>query len=147
MTKFQQADGIDDELTDTIGVLAEKIRSSRSRNLAYTDLRTQLDKAIQTSKYLVFTANVTNYGTWGVGYSKLFYVPETRRGALSIFQNKTIRLVCIGSGRYTRLLAAAVIKLEPRIHLKVIKQFKLNQESLIQKKSEDEPVLLRPNEY
>jgi hypothetical protein len=128
MTKFSQEDGIEDKLTDTIGVLAKKIRTSQSRNLVYSDLRNQLDKAIKTSKYLVFTANVTNYGTWSVGESKLLYVPEGRRGALSIFQDKTIRLVCIGSGRFTRLLAAAAVKLEPRIHSKVIKQFELNQE-------------------
>lgn len=138
MTKFSQEDGIEDKLTDTIGVLAKKIRSSQSRNLVYSDLRNQLDKAIKTSKYLVFTANVTNYGTWSVGESKLLYVPDGRRGALSIFQDKTVRLVCIGSGRFTRLLAAAAVKLEPRIHSKVIKQFELNQEYLNQKKFANE---------
>jgi len=141
MTKFSQEDGIEDKLTDTIGVLAKKIRTSKSRNLVYLDLRSQLDRAIKTSKYLVFTANVTNYGTWSVGQSKLFYVPENRRGALSIFQNKTIRLVCIGSGRFTRILAAAAVKLEPKIHSKVIKQFELNQEYLSQKKSANESTL------
>ena len=138
MTKFSQEDGIEDKLNDNIGVLAKKIRTSQSRNLVYSDLRNQLDKAIKTSKYLVFTANVTNYGTWSVGESKLLYVPEGRRGALSIFKYKTIRLVCIGSGRFTRLLAAVAVKLEPRIQSKVIKQFELNQEYLNQKKSANE---------
>jgi hypothetical protein len=141
MTKFSQDDGIEDKLTDAIGEMAKKISTSRSRNLAYTELRNQFDKAIKINKYLIFTANVTNYGTWSVGYSRLFYVPESRRGALSIFKNKTIRLVCIGSGRFTRQLAASVVNLEPKIQAKAIKQFKLNQEKLAKERLEKEPHL------
>ena len=141
MTKFSQEDGIEDKLTDTIGVLAKRIRGSQSRNFAYIELRNQFDKAIKLNKYLVFTANVTNYGTWSVGYSRLFYVPESRRGALSIFKNKTIRLVCIGSGRFTRQLAASAVKLEPKIQAKAVKQFKLNQENLAREKLANEPHL------
>ena len=88
MTKFSQDDGIEDKLTDTIGMLTKEICGSQSRNFAYIKLRNQFDKAIKSNKYLVFTANVSNYGTWCVGYSKLFYVPESRRGTLSIFKNK-----------------------------------------------------------
>jgi|688.fasta_scaffold546969_1 hypothetical protein len=141
MTKFSQDDGIEDKLTDAVGEMAKEISSSRSRNLAFIELRTKFNKTIKSKKYLVFTANVTNYGTWCLGYSRLFYVPETRRGALSIFKNKTIRLVCIGSGRFTRQLAAAVVKLEPKIEAKAIKQFKSNQEKLAKEKLENEPHL------
>jgi hypothetical protein len=141
MNKFSRADGIEDKLTDSIGVLAREIRNARFRSQIYSDLRNQLFKAIKKSRYLVFTANVTNYGTWTVGQSILLYVPEGRRGALSIFQNKTIRLICIGSGRFTRLLAASAIKLEPRIFSKVIKQFELNQQHLNQQKLQNEPHL------
>ena len=141
MTKFSQDDGIEDKLTDTIGILAKEIYGSQSRNFAYIELRIQFDKAIKSNKYLVFTANVSNYGTWCVGYSKLFYVPESRRGALSIFKNKIIRLVCIGSGRFTRQLAASAVKLEPKIQAKAIKQFKLNQENLAREKLANEPHL------
>lgn len=141
MTKFSQDDGIEDKLTDAVGVMAKKISSSQSRNLAYSELRAKFNKTIKSNKYLVFTANVTNYGTWSVGYSKLFYVPESRRGALSIFKNKTIRLVCIGSGRFTRQLAASVVKLEPKIQAKAIKQFHLNKEKIAKAKLENEPHL------
>lgn len=143
MSKFSKADGIEDKLMDTIGVLARKIRKAQWRSQAYSDLRTQLHKAIEKSKYRVFDANVTNYGTWIVGESKLFYVPGGRRGSLSIFQNKTIRLMCIGSGRFTRLLAASPVKLEPQIFKRVVKKFELNQEYLNQKKIENESFLKR----
>ena len=141
MTKFSQDDGIADNLNDAIGEMAKKISLSQSRNLAYIELRNQFDKAIRSKKYLVFTANVTNYGTWSVGHSRFFYIPESRRGALSIFKNKIIRLVCIGSGRFTRQLAASAVKLEPKIQAKVINQFKLNQEKLAKEKLENEPHL------
>jgi hypothetical protein len=141
MTKFSQDDGIQDNLTDTVGELAKKIYSSKNRNSDYIKLRNEFNKSIKTNKYLVFIGNVTNYGTWSIGYSKIFYVPESRRGALSIFKNKTIRLVCVGSGRYTRQLAASVVKLEPKIQAKVIKQYKLNQEKLAREKIENEPYI------
>lgn len=141
MHKFSQDDGIEDNLNDAVGELAKKIRLSQSRNRAYIELRTHFDQVIKLNKYLVFTGNVINYGTWTVGYSRLFYVPESRRGPLSVFKNKVIRLVCIGSGRYTRQLAASAIKLEPKIQAKAIKQFKLNQEKLAKEKVKNEPYL------
>jgi hypothetical protein len=143
MNKFSQADGIEDKLMDPIGVLAREIRKTQFRSQVYSNLRDQLQKAIKKSKYLVFTANVTNYGTWTIGQSRLMYVPEGRRGTLSAFRNKTIRLMCIGSGRFTRLLAASAIKLEPRIFKRVVKQFELNQEYLNQKRFENESYLKR----
>lgn len=132
MTKFSQYDGIEDKLTDTIGLFAQKIRTSPTKNLAYSELRAQLEKAIIAKKYLFFVANVTIYGTWTIGESKLFYVPKSRRGALSIFRDKTIRIVCVGSGRFTRQLAAAPVKLDPQTYLKVLKQFELRQAELAQ---------------
>ena len=51
--------------------------------------------------------------------------------------------MCIGSGRFTRLLAASAIKLEPRIFKRVVKQFELNQEYLNQKRFENESYLKR----
>jgi len=127
VTKFSQEDGIEDDLTDIIGQIAMEIRACQIKNQEYIDLRNQLYKAIKAKKYLVFTANVTNYGTWCIGESKLLFVPQDRRGALSIFRNKTIRLICIGSGRFTRLLAAAAVKLESKSSEKVIEKFKSNQ--------------------
>ena len=136
MTKFSQKDGIDDELTDTIGILAKKLQACQSRNHVYSELRAQLEKAIKAKKYLSFVANVTNYGTWTIGHSKLFYVPKSRRGALSFFRGKTIRIVCIGSGRFTRLLAAAVVKVDTHTQLTAVKQFEFNQKEIAQEKSQ-----------
>lgn len=138
MAKFSQDDGIEDELMDTVGILAEKISSSTSRNFVYIELRNQFHNAIKSKNYLVFTANVTNYGTWHIGDSKLFCVPESRRGTLSVFKNKTIRIVCTGSGRFTRELAASVVKLKPEVKAKIIKKYNLNQEKLAKEKTDNE---------
>lgn len=130
MSKFSQLDGIEDTLLDIIGQTAREIHECQIRNQKYLDLKGRLHKFINAKKYLIFTANVTIYGTWCIGESRLFFVPENRRGALSIFRNKTIRLVCVGSGRFTRQLAAAAVKLEPKKYAEVIEQFKSNQVSL-----------------
>ena len=47
MTKFSQDDGIEDNLSDTIGMLAKEIHESQNRNFAYIELRNQLDKEMR----------------------------------------------------------------------------------------------------
>jgi len=64
---------------------------------------------LSEQNYVRFTANVTTYDTWRIGEAKLFYLPNTRRGALNVFRDKTIRIICVGSGGYTRELMAGAI--------------------------------------
>jgi hypothetical protein len=130
MAKFSKSDGVEDMLTDAVGLLARQLQECKKYDLKFRKIRAEFDKKTIAYKYFFFEANVTNYGTWSIGESKLFYVPLTRKGALSIFRDKTIRLVCVGSGRFTRGLAAKEIKLNSVLKATVIENLKLNQEKI-----------------
>ena len=110
MSKFSKDDGVPDTLNDTIGILGRAICYQPYFNAEAFRLKAELIKCLFAQRYTGFTANVTNYGTWSVGVSRLYFVPKDRRGALSIYREQTIRLICLGSGRYTRELMAGVIE-------------------------------------
>lgn len=120
--KFSKADGVDDQLADQIGDLSRKIRSQPHWNSDAAKLNEQLVSTLEKQKYRYFLANVTNYGTWQTGESKFFYVPETRRVALSFFRGKIIRLICIHSGRFTRGLMAKELKLSIQLKIEVLEK-------------------------
>ena len=110
MSKFSQDDGVPDTLHDTIGTLGRAICAQPYFNAEAFRLKAELIKCLSAQRYTGFTANVTNYGTWGVGVSRLYFVPKDRRGALSGYREQTIRIICVGSGRYTRELMAGKIE-------------------------------------
>jgi len=115
MSKFFQDDGVPDTLNDTIGALGRAICSQPYFNAEAFRLKAELIKCLSAQRYTGFTANVTNYGTWGVGVSRLYFVPKDRRGALSAYREQTIRLICVGSGRYTRELMAGVVDADRKL--------------------------------
>jgi hypothetical protein len=120
MSKFSKADGLPDTLTDTIGNVGRALFSQPHFNSESIRLRAELIKSLSKKRYVGFTANVTNYGTWRVGEAMLYFVPKDRRGALSIYREKTIRLICVGSGRFTRELSAGVITADEYLQAKNI---------------------------
>jgi hypothetical protein len=138
---FSKADGIKDVLDDVPGRLARKIQSFGRWNSETLKLREELIKTLSSRGYIEFDANVTNYGTWQVGESTLMYVPPSRRGALSVFTGKTIRLVCTISGRYTRGLMAGVVRLPKELRTQVRNQFNKNQLELAKQRAAAEPYL------
>ena len=94
MSKFSKTDGVTDTLDDDIGRLGRAICSQPHFNADALRLKSELLQCLSEQGYLGFTANVTNYDTWRIGEAKLFYVPKTRRGALSVFKDKVIRIIC-----------------------------------------------------
>lgn len=106
---FSKPGGEPDFLDDQIGSACRKLADRTGWSAVPQDQRTKLNALLTRRGYVRFYANVTNYGTWHVGESMLFYVPNNRRGALSAFRGQCIRIACIGSGRYTRVLMAGPI--------------------------------------
>ena len=64
---------------------------------------------LSEQNYVMFNANVNTYDTQRIGEAKLFYVTNTRRGALNVFRDKVIRIICVGIRRYARELMAGAI--------------------------------------
>jgi hypothetical protein len=102
-------EGTADTLNDRVGQLGRAIRSQPRFNKQAAQLKADLIRAATEVQYIEFTARTTIYGTWRIGESLLFNVPLNRRGALTVFRGKAIRVVCVGSGRYTRQLMAGVV--------------------------------------
>ena len=127
---FSKTDGIPDTLEDKIGKLGRAIRSQPHFNSEAIRLANELESRLVRLGYIRFTANVTNYDTWRTGEARLFFVPEHRRGALSVFRGKTIRLICVGSGRFTRELRAGVIKTTVEQKIELINALADNQKRL-----------------
>ena len=137
MSKFSQDDGVPDTLHDTIGTLGRAICSQPYFNAEAFRLKTELIKCLSAQRYTGFTANVTNYGTWGVGVSRLYFVPKDRRGALSGYREQTIRIICVGSGRYTRELMAGVIETTEDHQQKIKATWLKNQTELKRKRQQE----------
>ena len=127
---FSKMDGVPDTLADKIGELGRAIRSQPHFNSEAIRLWNELEKRLVRLGYIRFTANVTNYDTWRTGEARLFFVPNHRRGALSVFRGKTIRLICVGSGRFTRELRAGVIKTSAEQRAELINALVANQKRL-----------------
>lgn len=137
MSKFSQDDGVPDTLNDTIGALGRAICSQPYFNAEAFRLKAELIKCLSAQRYTGFTANVTNYGTWGVGVSRLYFVPKDRRGALSGYREQTIRIICVGSGRYTRELMAGVIETTEDHQQKIKATWLKNQTELKRKRQQE----------
>ena len=132
---FSKMDGVPDTLADKVGELGRAIRSQPHFNSEAIRLWNELESRLVRLGYIRFTANVTNYDTWRTGEAKLFFVPEHRRGALSVFRGETIRLVCVGSGRFTRELRAGVIKTSAEQRIELINALTDNQKRLTELRS------------
>jgi hypothetical protein len=109
MSKFSKADGVVDVLDDRIGMLGRAIFSQPHFKSDALRLKSELLERLSEQNYVMFTANVNTYDTWRIGEAKLFYVTNTRRGALNVFSDKVIRIICVGIRRYARELMAGAI--------------------------------------
>lgn len=140
---FSKDDGLVDALEDAPGKLARALAARTIWNAEAAALRAALVAHLEAKGYISFDANVTNYGRWHVGESHLFFVPAVRRGALSAFHGKTIRLVCTGSGRYTRGLMAGVVRVPKGLQQELVDKLEQNQKSIQKVKAESESQLKR----
>lgn len=107
---FDIKDQIIDPCSDEAGQLMVEMGKIPTWTKAKRALHTKLISLLKINKHTCFIGHVDKYHLSIVGESCLYNVPDNRRGHLSIFRGKLIRLVCIGSGRYARLLLATECK-------------------------------------
>jgi hypothetical protein len=106
---FHRDDVIEDPSNDDIGQLMNVIRQMPTWTKVKQGLFDDLVELLKKKKYIQFEGDFREYHLTRVGESCLFNVPINRRGHLSIFRGKTIRLVCVSSGKYAaRSLMAAI---------------------------------------
>lgn len=112
MIKFSTVlpDDFDDEILQIIKFINARNRWDKQKR----SLRKELIDLLEASGYLKFTGQVDRYLISRVGESYLYDVPLYKRGVLSGFKGKRIRVVCTASGRYGRGYMAGVVMETPR---------------------------------
>jgi hypothetical protein len=104
------ADNVADEIKELLDSLNARTTWTQRCKLELE----QLKKALEAKKYIYLEGHPKRYHLYSIGESCLYDVPVDRRGALTPFRGKRIRLVCVSSGRYSRLLMAGVVGETPK---------------------------------
>lgn len=107
---FIKEEGLPDSLKDEVCKITRRLVSRVIWNDEAKQSKAQLIELLERKGYISFTASTTNYGCWQIGESLLYWVPADRRGPMSEFKEQTVRLVCTGSGRYTRTLMVGPVR-------------------------------------
>tara|TARA_B100000524_G_scaffold342059_1_gene236735 strand:+ start:243 stop:569 length:327 start_codon:yes stop_codon:yes gene_type:complete len=107
---FSKEDMLKDDHNDEIGRLLKQIRKLTTFTKNKQDLVRDLINLGKKQKYIIFWGYTHRYFIGRVGQSFIYKVPKNKRGNLVKFKDKTIRVICIGSGvRFIRQYMAGII--------------------------------------
>ena len=99
-----------DPLTDNAGILIKALQDRKTWGAEQQGLLEQLIDMLGRKQYITFVGHSARYHLTLIGESCLVDVPSNKRGHLSVFRGKRIRLVCVSSGRFDRQLLAGVFQ-------------------------------------
>jgi hypothetical protein len=102
----------EDPLLDEIGQQIKLLRSHQRWTAEKHAEHKKLCKLLKKHKYIQFTGSPARYNLYRIGDSYIHDCPWSKRGHLSKFRGKIIRILVIGSGRFDRQLMAGVTKLQ-----------------------------------
>ena len=105
---FNKEDMIEDPSTDEAGQLMNAMHKIQTWTKVKRGLFNELEGVLTKKKYISFAGHTVNYHISCVGPSCLYQIPLNRRGHLSVFRGKLIRLVCVRSGQYERSYMAGL---------------------------------------
>lgn len=97
-----------DPLTDNAGILIKALQDRNTWGAEQKGLLDQLIQMLERKRFITFVGQPARYHLTQIGQSCLMDVPANKRGHLSAFRGKRIRLVCVSSGRFDRTLMAGV---------------------------------------
>ena len=86
-----------DNLKDDISLAFHLFKSIETWDKQKKGIYDSIEKMLVERKYLRFTGDSRQYHLYRKGESCLYDVPYNQQGALKIFRNKRIRLVCAGA--------------------------------------------------
>ena len=116
---FDLSEQLQDKIKDDVRLFLKVLNSRTSWNENAKQSLSKLIALLKKKKYISFTGHPKRYHLTRIGTSCLYDVPTYRKGALTPFRGKRVRLVCISSGRYERQLMAGVVGDTPKNKLKV----------------------------
>ena len=111
---FERSQKIIDDIQDEITILLAALNNRTTWTQRCKDELENLKKALLKKKYKSFLGHPSRYHLSAIGESCLYDVPLDRRGELRKFRGMRVRIVCVSSGRYTRLLMAGVTGETPK---------------------------------
>ena len=99
-----------DEFVDDVLALLRFLTARKGWNNEAKLNQKKLWTLLDSKDYIYFTAGYSDYIASAIGDSYLYDVPMYKRGYLSKFRGKRIRVVCVGSGshRYRDYMAGVV---------------------------------------
>lgn len=103
-----------DHLKDSAGLILLSMRNEGRWTTTKSRLRDDLVEQLSDEKYIAFEGSPYRYHITKVGESYLYDVPLYKQGFLKNYRGKRIRIVCVGSGRYTRTYMAGVVGDTPK---------------------------------
>jgi hypothetical protein len=102
MSTIDPDDRFDDPLDDEVGRLLTQIKSPDMRPEERSILKKLADTKIREFSHIEFTGNAENFGLSRVWTSLIYWVPPNKRGSLASYRGQVIRVICVGSGKYSK---------------------------------------------
>ena len=97
-------------LSDNAGIIIKALQDRKIWGAEQKGLLEQLIDMLGRKQYITFVGHPARYHLTLIGQSCLVDVLGKKRGHLSVFRGKRIRLVCVSSGRFDRQLMASVFQ-------------------------------------
>ena len=103
---FIKEDLIEDLCIDEAGQLINEMHNIQTWTNDKRAMFNSLIALLEKNEHIYFRGHPDKYHLSVIGSSCFYNIPVNRRGHLSVFRGKLIRLVCVGSGRYDRAYMA-----------------------------------------
>jgi len=110
---FDKKDQMIDDVVDDVRPYLDALSARTGWNSEARSGLEALKKILKEKNYKLFVGHPGRYHLTGIGNSCLYDVPSDRKGFLTEFRGKRIRIVCVSSGRYDRELMAGVVGITP----------------------------------
>ena len=98
-----------DNVKDDVRPLIRRLNKRTNWNDISKENLRLLEELLAEKNYITFVGHTNRYHLRNVGESCLYDIPQNRRGVLKIFRGNRVRIVCVRSGRYDRVLMAGEI--------------------------------------
>ena len=107
---FSEKDMLEDDHNDKIGYLLKQIGELTTFTKKKRELVCDLITLGEKKNYIIFWGYTHRYFIGRVGQSFIYKVPKNKRGNLTKFKGKTVRVICVGSGvRWIRQYMAGIV--------------------------------------
>ena len=116
---FDITDKIRDNIKDEAWPYLLRLNKRISWNDESKEHLEKLKIFLKNKEYISFFGHPKRYHLTRIGDSCLYDVPTFRKGVLTKFRGKRIRVICVSSGRYQRLLMAGVVGVTPKNKIKI----------------------------